>query len=77
MYLYNNAQEKKMLKLIKLEEKIYTLETLEENVFITKETWSEFWKVQIVDDSGFGEVEYFKTLKSIQKYISINMGVMV
>ena len=59
------------------EEKIYTLETLEENVFITKETWSEFWKVQIVDDSGFGEVEYFKTLKHIQKYISINMGVMV
>jgi len=66
-----------MLKLIKLEEKIYTLETLEENVFISKETWSEFWKVQIVDYSGFGEVEYFKTLKSIQKYISINMGVMV
>ena len=66
-----------MLKLIKIEEKIYTLETLEENVFISKGGWSKLWKLQIVDDSGFGEVEYFKTLKSIQKYISINMGVMV
>ena len=64
-----------MLKLIKLEEKKYTLETLEENVFISKESWSKLWKLQIVDDSGFGEVEYYKTLKSIQKYISKNMGV--
>ena len=61
-----------MLKLIKLKENKYTLENLEENIFITKSLKS--WKLQILDDTGFNEIKYYKSLKSIQKTISKNMG---
>jgi len=69
------AQELKMLQLKRIENKKYTLKNLEKNVLITKQSWSEYWKVQIIDDLGYGEVQYFKTLKDAQKQISINMGV--
>jgi len=64
-----------MLQLKRIENKKYTLKNLEKNVLITKQSWSEYWKVQIIDDLGYGEVQYFKTLKDAQKQISINMGV--
>ena len=64
-----------MLQLIKLEDKKYTFKKLEKNISITKQSWSEFWKVQIIDDMGYGEVQYFKTLRDAQKTISKNMGV--
>jgi len=69
------AQELKMLQLKRIENKKYTLKNLEKNVLITKQSWSEYWKVQIIDDLGYGEVQYFKTLKDAQKQISINMEV--
>jgi len=64
-----------MLQLKRIENKKYTLKNLEKNVLITKQSWSEYWKVQIIDDLGYGEVQYFKTLKDAQKQISINMEV--
>ena len=65
-----------MLKLIKFNNDSYTLETLEDNVFITKYKYEtpKSWKLRIVDDNGFNHIEYFDSLKSIQKTISKNMG---
>ena len=64
-----------MLKLIKLENNKYTLKGLEDNITITKEPYLKNYKVSITDDMGFDEVDYYPTLKAIQKQMSINMGI--
>ena len=64
-----------MLKLIKLENNKYTLKGLEDNIIITKEPYLKNYKVSIKDDMGFDEVDYYPTLKAIQKQMSIFMGI--